>query len=219
MFTGIIERIGKVVKIDGSREDGFYMTIEPLKPMDDLKIGDSISVSGACLTITELKGEKISIYLSRETLTKTRFGDINLGNIVNLENSLSLKDKISGHIVLGHIDGVGVIRAMRQVGRSIEMMVGIDSNLIKYISIKGSIAVEGISLTITEVNERSFKIVLIPYTIENTNLKYMNVGDMVNIEVDIVARYIEKLIRGDDGKQESKITEDFLLRHGFLGGD
>jgi len=216
MFSGIIETIGKVVEIVGSKTDGFTMRLKPVKAIKNINIGDSISVSGACLTVVSIDHDSFSVFVSKETIERTKFGSIKIGDIFNLETPLHLGSPISGHFVQGHIDGIGIVKKVRQIDETVEMTVEIAPSLIKYISSKGSIAVEGVSLTVTELSENTFSTVLIPYTIENTNLRFIKAGDLVNIEVDVIARYIESLIKNNETVLKREITKDFLFEHGFM---
>jgi len=216
MFSGIIETIGKVVEIVGSKTDGFTMRLKPVKAIKNINIGDSISVSGACLTVVSIDHDIFSVFVSKETIERTKFGSIKIGDIFNLETPLHLRSPISGHFVQGHIDGIGIVKKVRQIDETVEMTVEIAPSLIKYISSKGSIAVEGVSLTVTELSENTFSTVLIPYTIENTNLRFIKAGDLVNIEVDVIARYIESLIKNNETVLKREITKDFLFEHGFM---
>jgi len=219
MFTGIIETVGKVIDIKGSRTGGFTLKIRPEKPLKEIKIGDSISISGVCLTVVDCNSKEFYVFVSKETFERTHFGNIKIGDIVNLETALHLGSSLSGHLVQGHIDDTGIIRALKRVGEAVEMVIEVRSPMIKYVSPKGSIAVEGVSLTVNAVSENSFSVMLIPYTLENTNLRYVKVGNLVNIEVDIIAKYVESLVKGAEERPKGEITEELLFEHGFIEGE
>lgn len=188
MFTGIIERTGVVQKIIKN-----CLVIEARGFLSDVKIGDSIAVNGTCLTVIESDGDSFKIELMPETLRLTSFSNLKEGDEVNLEKSLRLDDKLDGHFVLGHIDGVGVIKEIKKEEEFVDLIISAPENLRKYIARKGAIAVNGVSLTIAEDLKDSFRVSLITHTREVTNLKDIKEGDLVNLEVDILARYLEKL--------------------------
>lgn len=188
MFTGIIEKTGVIKKIERN-----YFTIEVKDFLTDLKIGDSIAVNGVCLTVIELDGESFKIELMPETLRLTNFSSSKEGDEVNLEKSLKVRDRLDGHFVLGHVDGVGEAREIKKDGEFVDLIISVPADLQKYIAKKGAIAVNGISLTIAEDLKDSFRASLTTHTCEVTNLKNIKEGDLVNLEVDILARYLEKL--------------------------
>ena len=190
MFTGIVEEVGSVVSITNNG-----MTVRGEKVMSDLKIGDSISVNGACLTAVSLNGTEFSVDLSPETMRRTSLGDLSVGGVVNLERALSTSDRMGGHIVQGHVDGTGRITSTKDDGDSVILRVRAPARLMPYIVEKGFIAVDGISLTVVKVGTSSFTLAVIPYTLRNTNLETLSVGARVNLEADILAKYVENLLK------------------------
>ena len=190
MFTGIVEEVGSVVSISNNG-----MTVQAEKVMSDLKQGDSISVNGACLTAVALSGSEFAVDLSPETMRRTSLGDLSAGGAVNLERALSASDRMGGHIVQGHVDGTGRITSTKEDGDSIIIRVRAPSRLMPYIVEKGFIAVDGISLTVVKVGTSSFTLAVIPYTLRNTNLETLSVGARVNLEADILAKYVENLLK------------------------
>ena len=190
MFTGIVEEVGSVVDIS---DNG--MTVRAEKVMSDLKLGDSIAVNGACLTAVSLSGSEFSVDLSPETMRRTSLGDLSAGGSVNLERALSASDRMGGHIVQGHVDGTGRITSTKEDGDSIIFRVRTPARLMPYIVEKGFIAVDGISLTVVKVATSSFTLAVIPYTLRNTNLETLSVGARVNLEADILAKYVENLLK------------------------
>ncbi len=190
MFTGIVEEVGSVLSIS---ENG--MTVRAEKVMSDLKLGDSISVNGACLTAVSLSTDEFAVDLSPETMRRTSLGDLTSGGTVNLERALSASDRMGGHIVQGHVDGTGRITSTKEDGDSIIFGVRAPKRLMPYIVEKGFIAVDGISLTVVKVGTSSFTLAVIPYTLRNTNLETLSVGARVNLEADILAKYVENLLK------------------------
>ncbi|MCM8785237.1 MAG: riboflavin synthase [Candidatus Omnitrophica bacterium] len=191
MFTGIIEEVGKI-KEKKSKGTGFEILIEANKVFEDLKIGDSISVNGICLTIERIDNKTFSVSVSSQTKNQTNLGEIKVGEYVNLERSLKLGDRIGGHFLTGHIDFKTKIKTLRRESEFFVMKIEIPAKFRKYVVKRGSIGIDGISLTIAEIENTDVLIYLIPYTIENTNLKYRKTGDFVNIEIDIFAKYLLK---------------------------
>ena len=171
------------------------MTVRAEKVMSDLKLGDSIAVNGACLTAVSLSGSEFSVDLSPETMRRTSLGDLSAGGSVNLERALSASDRMGGHIVQGHVDGTGRITSTKEDGDSIIFRVRTPARLMPYIVEKGFIAVDGISLTVVKVATSSFTLAVIPYTLRNTNLETLSVGARVNLEADILAKYVENLLK------------------------
>lgn len=194
MFTGIIIDIGVIKKITKKDED-ILLSIYSSN-VKGFTNGMSISCSGICLTVIDFNksenGYVFDVYVSKETLSKTNLGNLIEGDHINLEKSLSLGDEMSGHIVQGHIDGVVKIKNIESIGDSKKFCFGVDSNLVKFIASKGSVSLDGTSLTVNHVNDTEFEINFIPYTLEHTTWKYRNIGDLVNLEVDILARYVLK---------------------------
>ena len=189
MFTGIVEEVGSVVRIS---ENG--MAIRAALVLEDLKIGDSISVNGVCLTAVSQTGDGFAVDLSPETMRRTALGDLSPGSPVNLERALRASDRLGGHIVQGHVDGTGRVMSAKEEGDSIIFRVRTPKRLMPYVVEKGFIAVDGISLTVVKRGASSFTLAIIPYTLDNTNLKGLSTGVRVNLEADILAKYVENLL-------------------------
>lgn len=194
MFTGIIQGIGNISKIDSNGPDSRIVFKAGRMKLDDVKIGDSISVNGVCLSITEKTKDSFSSDLSSETLSLTTFIEMRANSKVNLEKAMNFSSRVNGHLIAGHVDGVGVIKEMKNDGRSILILIEFPEELEKYISKKGSIAVDGVSLTINGTKENTFSINIIPHTLSGSIISEYNIGTKVNIEVDLIARYLEKLV-------------------------
>lgn len=197
MFTGIVEEIGKIKSFDGKR-----LVVECSKVLKETKLGDSISINGCCQTVVSMSSNSFSADVSAETLRVTK--GFKTGENVNLERALTPQTRMGGHIVQGHVDGVA-----RYLG---EMRFEVPKELDKYIVYKGSIAVNGVSLTVSRNEGNTFCVAIIPHTLENTNLKDLKTGDLVNIETDILGRYVEKFLSTKD----NNLTEDFLKENGFM---
>jgi len=212
MFTGIVEDQGKVLKVE-LRGQEKRLTIELPAELTEIQVSDSINVNGACLTVVEKRGQMIRVDLSSETLQKTTFSDVRGGEKVNLERALKLSGRLGGHIVTGHIDGVGIIVDRREGSGFLHLTIRIPKDVSKYTVQKGSLAVDGISLTVNECTNEEVGMTLIPYTLSKTTLTGKRVGDRVNVEVDILAKYVEKMLgRGTPGQLDFA----FLKEHGFL---
>lgn len=218
MFTGIIEGIGKATEIRRIRED-MRLTVMPLFDMSDCRIGDSISVNGVCLSITDIKERVFTMDMSVETISRTTMGQLKAGDEVNLERALRLSDRLGGHLVSGHVDGVGKILKKVQKERSWLLGFGIDESLSRYIIEKGSIAVDGISLTINLCQRGTFEVNIIPQTAQQTTLLKKRVGELVNIETDMLGKFVEKfLLKNGSSEQEGRSTgidPETLRKYGF----
>ncbi len=218
MFTGLTEGVGR---IKGMRrmQDSMEICISPLFQMSGCKLGDSISVSGVCLTVSRMEGDGLFMDVSAETLKRTTLGLLKQGEIVNLERALRLTDRLGGHLVSGHVDGMGKILNREPKSRSWLLKIGIPENLSRYIIEKGSIAVDGISLTINACEKTFFDVNIIPHTGTETTLLGKNVGEAVNIETDLIGKYVEKLLSTKspepEGKGSSGVTMETLLKYGF----
>ena len=217
MFTGIIEDKGKVLTIERRGQEK-RLTIGLPPHLTELQLGDSINVNGVCLTIVQKKEQKIELDLSQETLQKTVLGELKEGDLVNLERALRLTDRLGGHIVTGHIDGIGVVVRKDKERDFLRLRIKIPESVSKYVVQKGSIAIDGISLTVNEYQEGEVQMTLIPYTLEKTTLMNKRVGDRVNVEADILGKYVEKLLDRAD-KSSGKVDLSFLKEHGFTKGD
>ena len=189
MFTGIVEEMGIVSKIPNTG-----MTVKASRVLSDVKLGDSIAVNGTCLTAVSFSNSEFSVDLSPETMRRTSLSQLTEGSRVNLERALSASDRMGGHIVQGHVDATGRITSIKPDGDSIIFRVRIPKRLDKYIVEKGFVAVDGISLTVVKRGASSFTLAVIPYTLENTNLAVLSEGDQVNLEADILAKYVESLL-------------------------
>ena len=218
MFTGLVEGVGTIKGITRTRGD-LRLTIMPLFDMSDCRQGDSICVSGVCLTVTQIKEGTISMDVSGETMARSTMDQLKNGDEVNLERSLRLSDRLGGHLVSGHVDGVGIILKKESVQRSWLMGIQIDQNLSRYTIEKGSIAVDGISLTINRCQEGYFEVNIIPETSRQTTILKRKVGDRVNIETDLIAKYIERFfLKGrlpENEKASPGIDQEMLKRFGF----
>ena len=195
MFTGITTNLGKIIKIENIKNPEFF--IKSSMELKDIKIGSSIMCSGICLTVIKKKKDIFAVNISEETMNITNSSNWKTGSYLNLEKSLKLGDEISGHLVTGHIDGVSQLKKSIMLEKSYLFYFSIPSSLQKFICRKGSVTLDGVSLTVNEVRKKSFSINLIPHTIKHTTLGHIKVGDMVNIEIDILARYIDQNIKND----------------------
>ena len=208
MFTGIIEEVGQLKNLRDGR-----IEITCSKVLEDVKIGDSISANGICLTVVDFGEDFFAADVMPETLRKTSLAELNRGGLVNLERALKLGDRFGGHIVSGHIDGVGKILNIRAEGNALLIDVAAENFLLRQIAAKGSVALDGISLTVVDAGAESFSVSMIPHTREVTNFKAKRVGSPVNIETDILAKYVERLL---NFKATPDLTKDFLAVNGFL---
>ena len=199
MFTGIVEELGVVAKISNNA-----MTVQASKVTEDLKLGDSIAVNGTCLTAVNFSRTEFSVDLSPETMRRTSLGQLSEGSPVNLERALLASDRMGGHIVQGHVDSTGRVMSSRVDGDSIIFRIRVPKRLNPYIVEKGFIAVDGISLTVVKRGASSFTLAVIPYTLKNTNLASVSIGDRVNLEADILAKYVESLLDRKYGPEDKK---------------
>ncbi len=215
MFTGIIEGLGKAVEIKAG--DGMKLAIEADFSLDGTKIGDSIAVNGACLTAVSVKGKNFTVDVSPETVERTSFKDIKPGEVVNIERALKISDRIDGHLVSGHIDGTGILTSRKNMGNAVILRFSVSEKLSYYMIEKGSVAVDGISLTINECGKDFFEVSVIPHTAKITTIERRKVGDKINIETDMLGKYVEKFISGKTKDNEkSSLTMEFLSNTGFL---
>lgn len=203
MFTGIIQAIGRIAAIESGEED-IRLYIETGKlPLAGVSLGDSIATSGVCLTVTELPGDGFWADVSPETLSLTTLGGKGIGDAVNLETSLTLQTALGGHLVSGHVDGVGHVERIVEDARFWRVTIAAPENLARYIAMKGSICVDGTSLTVNQVDGASFELTIIPQTWEETVFSDYQMGSPVNLEVDVIARYLERLMQYDQSPSES----------------
>lgn len=217
MFTGLVEELGKVKNIIRGTKS-IRLTIEAHKIFSDIKLGDSIAVNGICLTATDIKHNQFTADVMPETMQRTSLAILKPGDVVNLERALQLNDRLGGHIVSGHIDGIGIINTIEQNDNAILIKINAEPDILKYVVTKGSIAIDGISLTIVEVTTDWFLVSIIPHTAAMTTLGFKTTGDPVNLETDVLSKYIEKFLNNQNPRPEtkSKINASFLSQHGYL---
>lgn len=207
MFTGIVEEIGTII------QPGSPLKVSCSKILEDIHIGDSIAVNGACLTVTEYTDNSITLDVMSETFYRTNLRYLTTGSKVNLERAMAANGRFGGHLVSGHIDGTGKITAIRKDGISIWYTISANSNILKYIIEKGSVTLDGISLTVAYVDNDCFKVSVIPHTQQVTTLADKKIGDIIDIENDMVGKYIEKFIKNNE--KEKTLSIDFLKENGF----
>jgi len=215
MFTGIIEELGTVREI-APRGNAAVMRIQARTVLEEMKLGDSIAVNGVCLTVVEISPSTFSADISLETLRVSGLRGLKGGDLVNLERPLRLTDRLGGHLVLGHVDGVGQILRRQVEENTIFLAISAPDELLYYIVPKGSIAVDGISLTVIDISPGSFSVAIIPHTAAKTTLGFKKVGEIVNLETDILGRYVEKFLQGRSESKQRSIDLAFLAEHGFL---
>jgi len=216
MFTGIIQAIGQIANKKITGIDASLQVRTKPSFLEDVQIGDSIAVNGVCLTVTTLSNDSFWADVSAETLAHTTLGDFSNGSLVNLEKTLTPTSRLGGHIVSGHVDGVGIITQCYPDGRSMRVHIRVPKDIAHYIAKKGSICVDGISLTVNMVQDVEFTLNIVPHTLAMTTLKDIKVGLKVNLEVDVIARYLERLLNKKDVYSETcGINESFLKQHGF----
>ena len=217
MFTGLIEDVGTIAEI-GRLGENFRLTVATAElPTADIRIGDSVAVNGVCLTVVTVHPGRFGADVSPETVAHTSLAFLKPRDSVNLERALRLSDRLGGHLVYGHVDGTAVLTARRVEGNAVRMSFRLRRDLNRYLVAKGSVAIDGISLTVNEVSEEGFSIAVIPHTLEKTTLRRRRPGEIVNIEVDIFAKFVERLLTiPPQGDAEGKLTSQFLAKHGFL---
>ena len=218
MFTGIIQAVGHIASLDqrgGDMRVGIHCGS---LPMADVELGDSIAVSGVCLTVIEKGADNFNADVSGETLRRTMIGSLAVNDAVNLEKALTLQTRLGGHLVSGHVDGLGTVTARREDSRSVQFSVQAPDELARYIATKGSVCVDGVSLTVNAVDGAVFELNLVPHTLAETTMRDYQAGRQVNLEVDLVARYLERLLQGDAAAQpgnSGQITRELLASCGF----
>lgn len=217
MFTGIIQAVGRIAQREKTGSDARLLVETGDLPLHNVALGDSIAVNGVCLTVVTLQPTGFWADVSGETLQFTTLGELQTGHRVNLEKALTPETHLGGHIVSGHVDGVGVVNRCYNDGRSVRVHIQAPDQLAKYIAHKGSVCLDGISLTVNNVNGAEFDLNIVPHTQAMTNWETITIGQRVNIEVDVIARYLERLLLGDKAATPSSggITESFLKQHGF----
>ena len=213
MFTGIIQAQGNIKEIRASNKGAVFVLNSNSLDLSDVSIGDSIAVNGVCLTVTQLDKNYFSSDVSQETLNCTTFSQLKKGQNINLEKSLRLNQGVDGHIVSGHVDGIGKITLIAIEGDSTRMKIKVDDNLVKYIAKKGSICINGVSLTVNEIDGNVFGVNIIPHTFSVTTFDELKVNSQVNIEIDIIARHIEQLLNHKTG---ARIDKALLIKNGYL---
>ncbi|MDO4854670.1 MAG: riboflavin synthase [Coriobacteriia bacterium] len=227
MFTGIVEEVGKVSSIRKGAHSA-VLTVSASKVLEGVHLGDSIATNGVCLTVTSFDAQSFSADVMHETLNRSSLGALHGGSLVNLERAMAADGRFGGHIVSGHIDGTGCIRNLRVDDNAVWYTIEASADIMRYVVEKGSITIDGISLTVAKVTEDSFSVSVIPHTRAVTNLATKGVGDVVNLETDIIGKYVERLLAGGSCQSEaasastaggaskpSDITEEFLAKHGF----
>ena len=218
MFTGIVEELGQIRKIQKGRSSA-VLEIEARKVLEGTRVGDSICVSGVCLTVTSLEGGRFTADVMHETLNRSALQNARPGSLVNLERAMAADGRFGGHIVAGHVDGTGRIRGIERDDNAVWYTIGAGDEILRYVVEKGSIAIDGISLTVAKVGEGWFSISAIPHTIRETTLQAKHQGDLVNLENDVIGKYVEKLLglapAGEQTGEKSRITREFLSRYGF----
>lgn len=217
MFTGIIEEIGKINSITRGTKS-CVLTIQCRDVLENTKLGDSIAVNGVCLTVTSITSKGFQADVMAETMRRSMLGTLQPGDVVNLERAMEAGGRFGGHIVSGHIDGCGTVVSLNAEDNAVWVTIEAPQNILKYIIEKGSITIDGISLTVAYVDEKVFKVSIIPHTGGHTTLLQKKTGDMVNLENDIIGKYVDKLMHWKDEKEipeKSGITMDFLIENGF----
>jgi riboflavin synthase len=220
MFTGIIQAVGEVAALEPRGEDLRLRIRTGKLELSDVGIGDSIATSGVCLTVVELPGDGFWADVSGETLACTCTGQLKVGERVNLEKALTPATPLGGHLVSGHVDGIGEVVSRREDGRSVRFRMRAPDHLARYIAAKGSVCVDGISLTVNAVQGAEFELNIVPHTLRETSMGEFQPGRRFNLEVDIIARYLERLLLGDKASQveASGISKELLQRRGFVAG-
>lgn len=221
MFTGIIEEIGEIKSIKHGSKSA-VLTIKGTLVTSDARPGDSIAVNGVCLTATSISGDTFTADVMAESLRRSALGDLRIGSRVNLERAMPADGRFGGHIVSGHIDGMGTVTRLEKEDNATWVTIEAPSSILRYIIEKGSIAIDGVSLTVAYVDESCFKVSVIPHTGGETTLLEKKVGESVNLENDVVGKYVEKLMLASmpssAGEKKGKLDYDFLLENGFIGG-
>jgi riboflavin synthase len=212
MFTGIIATIGKIESVQAKGGDIRLQVATQKLDLSDVKLGDSIANNGVCLTVIAMSQGSLSFDVSRESLDRTSLGAVKAGSEVNLEKALAVGDRLGGHFVSGHVDGLGKVISKQESARSVQFRFEVPLGLERYIAEKGSICIDGTSLTVNKAENNWFEVNIIPHTMQETIMKSYRVGSQVNLEVDLIARYLERLLP----KQASGITRETLLQNGFI---
>ncbi len=216
MFTGIVEETGRVLSFSKNK-NGANLVVEAELVLAGVKVGDSISINGVCQTVVDFNKNRFCVNISDETLDVTTFKNLKVGQIVNLERALTLNSRLGGHIVSGHVDCCAVLSRVEKLSDFYNLEFELPDEKLKYVVEKGSVAIDGISLTVASVFGNKIKVAIIPHTYKNTNLQSLKIGDRVNVETDILAKYVEKiLIQGHNENADGKINISFLEQNGFI---
>lgn len=220
MFTGLIEATGTLLRLERRGPDA-QMVIQPKRAMERLQLGESIAVDGACLTVVSFHESVFTVDVSAETLHRTTLGRKASGGQLNLERALRMGDRLGGHLVSGHVDGIGILKERTVEGRSWRLSFQVPRELTRYIIEKGSIAVNGISLTVNGCGDTHFHVNIVPHTAKETTIPQLRIGEEVNIETDLIGKYVEKMVApraglGSSGSERASVDTDFLKEHGFL---
>jgi riboflavin synthase len=218
MFTGIIEGLGTLAATESSGR-GRRMAIEADFSLEGTRIGDSIAVNGACLTAVTIEGRRFSVDLSPESLSTTTFGEARAGDRVNLERALRLSDRLDGHLVSGHVDGIGILQSRERLDNALLIRISAPAALTRYMIRKGSVAVDGVSLTINRCDDAGFEVSIIPHTAKLTTIGFKPVGSRINIETDLIGKYVERFLTAGGGEAHppaSTLDREFLIKTGFL---
>lgn len=214
MFTGIIEEVGKLKTVSATAQ-GARMTVTARTVTEGVRLGESIAINGVCLTVIEFTDNSLAFDISAETLARSTLGRLGVGSPVNLERAMRVNDRLGGHIVQGHVDARGEFLSRRNVGDSVVMRFSYPAEIGQYICLKGSIAVEGISLTVAALGDGWFEVAIIPHTLKMTNLNSLAPGDAVNLEADILAKYIERMLTGYREGDKPRLTLDRMKELGY----
>ncbi|GMQ58262.1 riboflavin synthase [Vallitalea sediminicola] len=215
MFTGLINEIGEIIKIENGKHSA-RLTIKANNLFNDIRVGDSIAVNGVCLTVTTYNKNTFTVDVMPETMSLTNIKHLQNKHSVNLEPALRVGDRFGGHIVTGHIDSIGTIKSLLKDDNATRVTINISKDLRKYIIYKGSVAVDGISLTVTDISTDSFQVSIIPLTGMDTTILKKKIGDTVNIECDVIGKYVESMLHNNTDKSEPLINKDFLRSNGFM---
>ncbi|MDD2321554.1 MAG: riboflavin synthase [Geobacteraceae bacterium] len=215
MFTGLVEEVGKVLGLDRAGA-GARLHIASTLPQEEIALGDSVAINGVCLTVVEKSAGRLSFDVSPETLERTGFKLLRPGSFVNLERALRFGDRLGGHLVSGHVDCIAAIRERREVSGNYQFSFQLPARYARYLIEKGSVAIDGISLTVNTVSDDGFTINIIPHTAEHTTLRYRGPGDEVNIETDLIGKYVERLLAKKDPGEKNGVSLELLAKSGFL---
>jgi riboflavin synthase len=215
MFTGIVEEMGRIRSLAGGRSSA-ALTVEAARVLDGIRLGDSIAVNGACLTVTGFSVNSFTVDVMSETLRKTNLGRLQAGSLVNLERALALGDRLAGHLVAGHVDAAGIVLSLQAQGIATEMWVSVPGELEQYLIPQGSVALDGVSLTIADLKEGALMVGLIPHSRENTTLGGKKTGDLLNMEADLLGKYVSRLLQRANVQPKKGLTADWLVENGFM---